>query len=70
MQEVVAGVLAGLGESSMKCIRFDVCKRASLAVMASRCQSSMKCIRFDVCKHRIVCATGTQLPPLNEVYTF
>ncbi len=36
--------------SSMKCIRFDVCKDWTPRVDHARAGSSMKCIRFDVCK--------------------
>ena len=42
-----------LDESSMKCIRFDVCKAARADDEHPRCVSSMKCIRFDVCKRFI-----------------
>ena len=42
-----------LDESSMKCIRFDVCKNIFDSVIQSRYDSSMKCIRFDVCKRAI-----------------
>ena len=36
--------------SSMKCIRFDVCKWSSCHRVYGNHISSMKCIRFDVCK--------------------
>ncbi len=36
--------------SSMKCIRFDVCKQITPHVAFLHLPSSMKCIRFDVCK--------------------
>ena len=36
--------------SSMKCIRFDVCKVADKDMPLHVDISSMKCIRFDVCK--------------------
>ena len=39
-----------LDESSMKCIRFDVCKAHGLKQVNLSRISSMKCIRFDVCK--------------------
>ena len=40
-----------LDESSMKCIRFDVCKHDAVTPIVAGVASSMKCIRFDVCKH-------------------
>ena len=39
-----------LDESSMKCIRFDVCKQILECADNHLWTSSMKCIRFDVCK--------------------
>ena len=36
--------------SSMKCIRFDVCKAVRDDNHVQTRSSSMKCIRFDVCK--------------------
>ena len=39
-----------LDESSMKCIRFDVCKGSMSLLILRAFFSSMKCIRFDVCK--------------------
>ena len=37
--------------SSMKCIRFDVCKMIITCRRSTQRLSSMKCIRFDVCKN-------------------
>ena len=49
--------------SSMKCIRFDVCKFDGLAAQGRVAASSMKCIRFDVCKHDTSCVTPLNLDP-------
>ena len=56
--------------SSMKCIRFDVCKVSGCVALGGDGVSSMKCIRFDVCKggHEIRKPMGH--PILNEVHTF
>ena len=40
----------GFPNSSMKCIRFDVCKGVQFGGLCVAVVSSMKCIRFDVCK--------------------
>ena len=56
--------------SSMKCIRFDVCKEASELDWGTGMRSSMKCIRFDVCK--LFGGKGVEYSRhlLNEVHTF
>ena len=59
-----------LDESSMKCIRFDVCKAVEHTVAVERLRSSMKCIRFDVCKVIAIDAIVVPLRFLNEVHTF
>ena len=44
--------------SSMKCIRFDVCKVSGCVALGGDGVSSMKCIRFDVCKCCFGVTTG------------
>ena len=56
--------------SSMKCIRFDVCKAFELVVSGACHDSSMKCIRFDVCKFHDLRHCFTESRILNEVHTF
>ena len=56
--------------SSMKCIRFDVCKLGAAVVRAGEDSSSMKCIRFDVCKGIRRARPGRIVTVLNEVHTF
>ena len=50
MQVAIARKAPRRNRSSMKCIRFDVCKQPAECVPACISGSSMKCIRFDVCK--------------------
>ena len=51
MQDLATSVNKALADtSSMKCIRFDVCKDGWNERRAGTVRSSMKCIRFDVCK--------------------
>ena len=47
-----------LDESSMKCIRFDVCKLPAADMLPHVDVSSMKCIRFDVCKDTMPGTSG------------
>ena len=58
-----------LDESSMKCIRFDVCKFPAADMLPHMDVSSMKCIRFDVCKHFLI-HVRDPIDLLNEVHTF
>ena len=55
--------------SSMKCIRFDVCKVADKDMPLHVDISSMKCIRFDVCKDPTPLLDEIA-GLLNEVHTF
>ena len=49
--------------SSMKCIRFDVCKAGRDDNHVQTRASSMKCIRFDVCKYVEVPNSQTKVDP-------
>ena len=59
-----------LDESSMKCIRFDVCKVFGFGRPPVAHISSMKCIRFDVCKIDLSAVPCDFVIILNEVHTF
>ena len=50
MQALIPCDLVLVTVSSMKCIRFDVCKADTIYEDVDELVSSMKCIRFDVCK--------------------
>ena len=50
MQVCMAWLFFYIISSSMKCIRFDVCKLVGEDAQHCVETSSMKCIRFDVCK--------------------
>ena len=52
MQALIPCDLVLVTVSSMKCIRFDVCKADTIYEDVDELVSSMKCIRFDVCKNR------------------
>ena len=69
MQALIPCDLVLVTVSSMKCIRFDVCKADTIYEDVDELVSSMKCIRFDVCKIPPL-SRGQLFVLLNEVHTF
>ena len=63
MQALIPCDLVLVTVSSMKCIRFDVCKADTIYEDVDELVSSMKCIRFDVCKYVEVPNSQTKVDP-------